>query len=393
MVDSNIAMQGVPLDTGNVVRQANMDEQQNALSAEQTLKAHYENMAERDKRRLQSTVVGASQLKTYLDRGDLDGAHDFLVKRQGSLHQRMGYGEDIDDQETAYALDKLRKGDIDGLKNDVGAMLAAGQAFGMVAGNGMPASVQEWQYYNSLTPEDQKRWLENKRANQVANLGDRTVVLGPDGKPKETYQTGLKPEDTPENAAAKAAAEASAKINAESDANATNTIGKMQGLMTSFENLKKSSAKAPGGVAGNLGATIANQSGLGGGAADAQGDFTVKRAAAENEIRAAFRVVGSGAQSDADAKPFIEMLPVATDSESVKASKVNAAMEAVRSKVSNLAQSRNMPDPFNPQTAAPGGQGAPAAGGMITVSNGQETFQIDPADLPSAQAEGFQQVQ
>jgi hypothetical protein len=390
MVDSNIAMQVQGLDTATPIRQARQDENNNALAAEQILKAQYDNMNEREKYRLQSTVVAASQLQSYLERDDVEGAHEFLVNRRNALQNRMGAGENVDTQETDYALDKIRRGDLDGLKNDVSAMLAAGRAFNMVSGNGMPASVQEWQYYNSLSPQDQKRWLENKRANQVANLGDRTVVLGPDGKPKETYAAGLAPADQPSNAANKAAAVASGTAAGENDATAANTIGKMQGLMASFENLKTSSAKAPGGLAANLGADISNKSGVGGAAADAQGDFTVKRAAAENEIRAAFRVAGSGAQSDADAKPFIDMLPVAEDSDSVKAAKVQAAMDAVRTKVSNLAASRNLPDPFNPQAPA---AGSAPAGGMITVSNGKESFQIDPADLPSAQAEGFQQVQ
>lgn len=372
----------IQLDTGNVVRQAAVDQQQNALSTEQILKAQLDNMNEREQSRLRSTVIGAAQLKTYLDRNDLDGAHDFLVNRQNALHARMGAGENIDDQETAYALQKLRSGDVDGLKNDVGAMLAAGQAYGMIGGSGMPASIQEWQYYNALTPEDQKRWLEQKRANQVANLGGNTMVLGPDGKPIANYNHTLKPEDQPENAKNKANATAQGNVEGTNAANAAFSAEGLKGVNAALKDLQTSGKAAPGGVAQNLGAQIANQSGLGGGAADAQGDFTVKRAAAENAIREAFRVAGSGAQSDADAKPFIDMLPVATDSDSVKVAKTNAAMQAVTNRINvKLQQAQGTPAPTQ------------GGGGKITVSNGQESFQIDAADLAAAQAEGFQQVQ
>lgn len=415
MVDTNIAMRGVPIDTATPIRQMQQDQNANAqseaqvagmnantrntdantahtnaMSPEQVLKAHYDNMGERDKRRLQGTIVGAAQLKTYLDKGDVEGAHDFLVQRQASLRQRQALGEDIDTQETDYALDKLRKGDLQGLQNDVGAMMAAGQAYGMVGGqDGTPSSVREWQYYNSLSDADQKRWRDQKRAGSNIDLGDKVIRLDAGGKPETNYNKGLAPADQPANAEAKAAAVATGTANGENTATAQNTIGKMGGLMSALENLKTSSVKAPSGVIEGLGAQVANKSGLGGDAANAQGDFQVKRAAAENEIRAAFRVAGSGSQSDADAKPFIEMLPVAEDAESVKASKTTAAMEAVRTKVSNLARSRNLPDPFSDGGAAPQAGGS----GQVKVSNGAETLLIDAADLAAAQAEGFKQVQ
>jgi hypothetical protein len=321
-----------------------------------------------------------------LDKGDLDGAHSFLTQRQQMLHQRMAAGENVDDQETAYALDKIRRGDIDGLKNDISGIIAAGQAYGMIGGqDGTPSSVKEWQYYNSLSPEDQKRWLTQKRANQVANLGGTTTVLGPDGQPVTSYEHTLKPEDQPTNAAAKSAAQAQGNVEGTNTANAAFSAEGLKGVSAALKDLQTSGKKAPGGVAQNLGAQLANQSGFGGPTADAQGEFTVKRAAAENAIREAFRVAGSGAQSDADAKPFIDMLPVANDSDSVKISKTNAAMEAVQNRITvKLQQAQGGAAP----SATPG-----VGGQQVKVSNGQETFLIDPADLAQAQAEGYQQVQ
>ena len=133
-----------------------------------------------------------------------------------------------------------------------------------------------------------------------------------------------------------------------------------------------------------------NKVGAGGEAAVAQGDFSVKRAALENEIRQAFRVAGSGATSDRDALPFIQMLPDENDSEVVKVAKIKSAQQAVRATTRTLALQRNLPDPFE-TGAAPQGGGQPAQGGLVKVTNAQtgESFMIDPSDLAAAEAEGF----
>lgn len=387
-IDPNILMQGKAVDTATPIRQQQADVNNNALAAEQTLKAHYDNMGERDKQRLQSTVVGASQLKAYLDKNDVEGAHEFLVQRQNALHQRMGAGENVDDQETAYALDKIRRGDIDGLKNDVGAMIAAGQAYGMIGGqDGTPSSVKEWQYYNSLSPQDQNRWKDQKRAGSNLNLGGTQVHLDASGNPVASYDVTLKPEDQPANAEKKADATARGNVSGTNAGNAAFSAEGLKGVKTALQDLQTSGKTAPGGVAQNLGAQIANQSGMGGTSADAQGTFTVKRAAAENAIREAFRVAGSGASSDADALPFINMLPVENDADSVKIAKTNAAMEAVQNRINvKLKQAQGA------GASAPGGQGT-QPGKMIKITNGQESYEIEPTDWPAAEQQGFKQVQ
>lgn len=382
-VDPNISLATKQADVAPVINQAAQLDQQNALTTEQTLQAHYANMGEREKQRLQSTVVGAAQLKTYLDKGDIEGAHDFLVKRQQSLHQRMANGEEIDDQETAYALDKIRRGDIEGLANDVNALAAAGQAYGMIGGQGTPSNVQEWQYYNSLPDDKKQEYLTMKRSNQIVDLGGTKIVpnqANPSGKPAASFNVGLKPEDQPDNARNKSDAQARGAVEGTNAANAASSAKGLVGVETALKDLQTAGKSAPGGVAQNLGATVANKAGAGGAAADAQGTFTVKRAAAENAIREAFRVAGSGSQSDADALPFIQMLPNADDADSVKIAKTNAAMEAVRNRITVKLQQAK-------------GSGAPVESQGIKVSNGQETYTIKPEDLAAAQAEGFQQVQ
>ncbi len=366
---------------GGVVNNAVQMENSDALAAEQILKAHRENMSARDQSRLRSTVVGAAQLKTYLDKNDLDGAHDFLTKRQTQIQQRMANGEDIDDDETAYALDKIRRGDLQGLQTEVAAVMAAGQAYGMIGGvDGTPSSVREWQYYNSLSETDQKRWRDQKRAGSNIDLGDKVIRLDAAGKPEQSYTKDLAPADQPTNAADKAKAVAEGTAAGEAGVN----VKKLDFLVKSLNDLKTTS-NAPGGTLQNLGASVANKSGIGGEAAVAQGDYVTKRAAAENAIREAFRVAGSGANSDRDAAPFIEMLPVASDSVDVRAAKIDAALAAVQNKISSQMQVQGM-----------AGGGGTAPGGdpneIIKVVNPKtgEKNAVKRSRLADAQAEGFQ---
>ena len=390
MANPNIPMAVDKLDTAAPVNNAATQQTNNALATEQILKQHYDNLDAREKSRLTSTVAGAAQLKSYLDNDDLEGAHSFLVQRRASLHSRLGAGENVDTQETDYALEKLRKGEVDTLKNDINGLMAAGQVYGILGGKDMPSTVQEWQYYNSLAPEDQQRFLNMKRANQTINLGGTQTVLGPDGKPIASYPVTLKPEDQPNNAKEKAKATAQGAAEGEASAGADAKINKMAGLDAAFEALLPSAKAAPnGGIAGGV-ASMMNKVGAGGEAAVAQGDFSVKRAALENEIRQAFRVAGSGATSDRDALPFIQMLPDENDSEVVKVAKIKSAQQAVRATTRTLALQRNLPDPFE-TGAAPQGGGQPAQGGLVKVTNAQtgESFMIDPSDLAAAEAEGF----
>lgn len=385
MVDTRIAMSGRGHDTATGINQAAQMQTNNAIATQQMLAKHYEMMDDREKSRLTNTIVGATQLKTFIDADDLDGAHDFLLRRKQALQNRMANGENVDTQETDYAIEQLRRGNVDQLKNDIASMIAAGQVYGIVGGMGgdAPSSVREWQFYNSL-PEDKKReWLINKRASQVVNTGGAQNILdplNPAGKPAASMPVTLKPEDQPINAFNKAEATAAGNAAGDQNATAANTMNKMGGLMAAYKNIMESAKQAPSGGIASGAANAASYVGVGGKNAQNLGDFTVKRAALENEIRAAFRVAGSGAQSDADALPFINMLPNENDSVDVKIAKINSAMQALQTKVASLAQQRGIPNPF-----AAGGQG----GGKVRVSNGQKTFEIDEKDLPSAERSGY----
>lgn len=394
-VDPNISMQTQQANIAPVINQAAQTDQSNALTAEQTLKAHYDNMGERDKQRLQSTIVGAAQLKPYLDKGDVEGAHDFLVKRQQALQSRMGAGENVDTQETDYALDKLRKGDIAGLQNDVASMMAAGQAYGMIGGqDGTPSTVKEWQYFNTLNDDQKKQFLVNKRAGSTVDLGGSQMHLGPDGKPDASYNKTLAPADQPANAGAKANAIATntATGAAQGDAQAKLTamqaqLPRLNQVVEKLHTLGQTATYTKAGVAGNemarqLGANVPQ------GANDRQAFMTT----IDNEVLPLLRQT-FGAQFTVEEG---NRLRATLGDVNLSPSEKDVALKAfIESKVGEI---QTLQRQTGQAPAAPAAPGAPAAAaapanGMIKVSNGQETYMIAPADLPHAQGEGFQQVQ
>jgi hypothetical protein len=392
-VDPNISLATQQANVAPAINQAAQTDQSNALTAEQTLKAHYDNMGERDKQRLQSTIVGAAQLKPYLDKGDVEGAHDFLVKRQAALQARMGAGENVDTQETDYALQKLRSGDVAGLQNDVASMMAAGQAYGMISGqDGTPSSVKEWQYYNGLNDTQKQEWLNNKRAGSTMDLGGSQVRLGPDGKPQASYAKTLAPADQPVNAGAKAAATATgAAVGGEQGA-AQAKLAAMQAQMPrlnqvveKLHTLGQTATYTKAGVAGN---EVARQ--LGAKVPQGAVDRTAYIATIDNEILPLLRQTFGAAFTAEEGLRLKATLGDENKSPDEKDAALKAFIEAKTGEIQNLQRQTG---------AAPTGQAsqvgatAPANNGMIKVSNGQETYMIAPADLPHAQGEGFQQVQ
>jgi len=390
-------------------QQQQLSQSQEQRNAEMALKAHYETMSERDKQRLQSTVVMASRLKPYLDRGDVEGAHGFLTQRQQALHDRMATGENIDDQETAYALDKLRTGDTAGLQTDIASILAAGQVYGMSGSAGgarQPASITEWQYYNSLSPEDQQRWMRQKRSDKVANLGGESVVIGPDGNPVSNFQHTLRPEDRPGNAGAKAYADAAGTAYGREQGEAAAKLAAMEAhfprLLETVAKLKGLAQKAtytPAGELVNAGTRFLGLGATEGGIAKADYEST-----ALNEtlpiLRLTFGAQFTAAEGDRLVKTFGD--PKLSPQE--KTAALEATIQQKQGEIESLARQVNSQrQPSSPQgqqllppPPLSGPVGAPPASApqaQVTVSNGRETYTIDAADLQHALAEGFQQIQ
>lgn len=198
MPDPSIALSTGTLDTATPVYAADATQRNNAAAAEDLIRKHYENLDTREQSRLKSTIVGAAQLKPFLDKDDTEGAFNFLMQRKNTLTQRMGSGENIDTQETDAAIDMLKTGRIDELKSSVEGLLYAGNLYGITPQDNQPATLKEWQAYNAMSPEDQKRYLQMKRSNTVVNTGDAQVIVDPTGDTKRTLDINPPPQDQPD---------------------------------------------------------------------------------------------------------------------------------------------------------------------------------------------------
>ncbi len=98
------------------------------------------------------------------------------AKRRAYLIQRMNSEQDPDIK--AELADTLNMDD-DQMTYDLQ------EAVSMLAGIGKendgPASVQEWQHFNSLSKEDQERYLTMKRSNKFFTMGDVPMVASQTG--------------------------------------------------------------------------------------------------------------------------------------------------------------------------------------------------------------------
>lgn len=74
-----------------------------------------------------------------------------------------------------------------------------------------PAAVREWNFYSQLPAEEQKRFLQMKRADQIMNLGGQMAVRAPTGGIMETYDVTPELTETPQYRAAGKAEEEKAK--------------------------------------------------------------------------------------------------------------------------------------------------------------------------------------
>lgn len=233
-MDSQLPLMTKPLDTATPLRQRQQDDQRAALNHEQVLGQYYQNLDTREKSRLSSVISGAVQLEQFINADDLEGAHNFLMNRRNAVQNRIAQGENLDTEDTDAALDMIRKGNIDELRNNIQGLKAAGQVYGVIGKSDMPANVKEWQAYNQLSPEDQERYLTMKRSNQVVNLGDQQIVpsqVNPAGPAQASYGVGLKPADQPDNVRAKEVAAGEGRNAADKQA----MFGKAQNALVSLK--------------------------------------------------------------------------------------------------------------------------------------------------------------
>lgn len=359
---------------------ANQQQQnQNAMTTANLLQQHYQTLDAREKSRLSSSIVGAVQLKQFLDRGDLPGAVNFLEQRKQTLHSRIAGGENVDTQETDYALNALRSGNLQELKNGVDGLIAAGQVYGII---GAPASnpyIEQFKAVKMAHPE----WSD-------AQVQDYVYTRGQVGKGTTFDQSGNVVNQP--GAVAAAAERVGAEKFAEGQGGAAGkaviandvTLGNLanlrQAVTAAKTQLQRVSMTGP--VLGRAGEASRDPE-------------YVNLQRNLNEITLLAKDLynlGSGQGfTDAD-RNFLKELAGGSYN---RAESIQYALDRFDATLNNReAFLRGQSTQYQQQFGA-GGQpqtmGVSPSGQKIRISNGRETFMIDPADLAAAQREGFQQ--
>ena len=105
-----------------------------------------------------------------------------------------------------------------------------------INGGDNPANVKEWEYYNKLTPDQQKAYLGMKRALPSYDIGGARIIGDPTtGAPALTIPKTLPPQDDP----VVQGQQAGAKKSAELDATKQSNRGKAEAALTGLQQQSK----------------------------------------------------------------------------------------------------------------------------------------------------------
>jgi hypothetical protein len=116
-----------------------------------------------------------------------------------------------------------------------------------------PAAIQEYEYFNKLSPDQQDAFLNVRRAPQSYDLGDKRVVRGAMGGIAETYPKGVPPQEAPSLKREQAEATAAGKV-----------VGEAQGAQEKKyiqapqieDYLQKAEALLPNATSGGFNTTV-----------------------------------------------------------------------------------------------------------------------------------------
>ena len=109
-----------------------------------------------------------------------------------------------------------------------------------------PATVQEWEYFNKLPPNQQAQYLEMKRNPQIMNLGGTQAVRAQGGGIGESYAVTPKPTDMPGFQGEQEAAKVIARESAQRGAEANSLLPKVQASAENARNMVKGVLDHPG---------------------------------------------------------------------------------------------------------------------------------------------------
>lgn len=140
---------------------------------------------------------GGSFIGDLLSATNVGRAMDGVSQRRAlkELAEQMQTGQvDPEDAALKYA----------GITGDYSALFGAGSK--------APSSIQEWNTFNNMPEEDQRRYLQMKRSNQMFDRGGSQVVLDPTGQQVVEIDKTLAPEQLPQTKYDQTASVAQAKI-------------------------------------------------------------------------------------------------------------------------------------------------------------------------------------
>lgn len=238
--------------------------------------------------------------------------------------KQKGWAGLMDDPEATGLMAEM---DPQGFMRGLIAQQVAKEKAGLLSGID-PSNVREWQYYNSLSKEDQERYLTMKRANQVKDFGPYIGVVpqvNPGAGPTVVGQKGLAPEDLPSTRGAQATAAAEGKVIGETrgtERKQAVDAGKMLDLTEGVEEvIKQSTGSGIGTMVDSLGRFF-------GKATDGAVAGGTLKALQSSLLRFIPRL--EGPQSDADRKAYEQAVGSLGDTTLTRAERLAALAEVRR---------------------------------------------------------------
>lgn len=227
-----------------------------------------------------------------------------------------------------------------------------------------PAALREWNAYNQMSPEEQRRYLQMKRANQMFDRGGSQVVLDPQGGVVTEIDKTLPPEKQPENIAEQKAAEVTGKGQGEAEAKLKSMQANMPNLEALVKDLSVLGQKATYTKAGQLKDEAMRQSGLEPGeGAVARTEYMAK---VNNEILPLLKQTFGAQFTVAEGEELRKTLGDPDKSPTEKDAVLKAFIESKRSEIESLQRE-----------IGKGGTTSGSAGGVKEFTYNPETGQLE----------------
>lgn len=227
-----------------------------------------------------------------------------------------------------------------GLLNEAKALSQARGGTGADA----PSSVREFQYFQNLTPEEQRNFMRVKRATPSFDLGGDIVTLDPiDQAISQTYPKTLTPAQRPETMAAQETAKVTGKAIGEEEVAVTKAKTRMPEVMSTVDRLHELSQKADFSLK-DRGVNFMREQVLGKEATEGSLAATEYRRVVEMELLPSLSDIFKGPISDSERESVMAMLGNPNDTPEQKRAALKSYIEKkkqqIESKESSLIELR-----------------------------------------------------